>query len=207
MPRFLPGSHSRLPCLPTWIDRVRAELLLEPAVDGQVVVRRSKIRIVVDRDRVLAEPARRLDQDHHVARLQRGGHDLAVGIRGCGRRTARRAPRPRPRSRHRQDHRAGRPASAGTSPPGSAPAGRPAARRSATPDPDRRRRSARGSARCRRWCRAPRRRRARAGPVPGIAPRLAEVVARRRASPGAAGSTETGVSSPTALPIRECLVG
>ena len=63
--------------------RVGAELPLQPAVGGQVVVRRRKIGVVVDRDRVLAEAARRLDQDHHVAGLQRGRDDLAVGDPGC----------------------------------------------------------------------------------------------------------------------------
>ena len=36
--------------------RVRAELAFQPAIHGQVVVRRSKIGIVVDRDRILPEP-------------------------------------------------------------------------------------------------------------------------------------------------------
>ena len=37
----------------------------------------SKIRIVVDRDRVLTETARRLHQDHDVAGLERGRDNLA----------------------------------------------------------------------------------------------------------------------------------
>ncbi len=35
---------------------------------------------MVDRDRVLAEPARRLDQEHHVAGLDRGQHDLVAVV-------------------------------------------------------------------------------------------------------------------------------
>ncbi len=35
---------------------------------------------MVDRDRVLAEPTRRLDQQHHVARLDRGEHDLLLVV-------------------------------------------------------------------------------------------------------------------------------
>ena len=41
-------------------------------------MRRSKIGIVVDRNRILPEPPRRLHQDHHVAGLQRGCDDLTV---------------------------------------------------------------------------------------------------------------------------------
>ena len=97
MPRFLPGSHSRLPCLPTCTTACAPNSRSQPAVDGQVVVGRGKVRVVVDRDRVLAEAARRLDQDDDVPGLQGRGDDLAVGGAACGRRTARPAPRPRPR--------------------------------------------------------------------------------------------------------------
>ena len=46
------------------------------------MVRRRQVRVVIDRDRVLAEPARGLDQDDDVAGLQGGQHDLAAGS-GC----------------------------------------------------------------------------------------------------------------------------
>ena len=171
--------------------RVRAELPLDPAVDRQVVVRRSKIRIVVDRDRVLAEPARRLHQDHDVAGLEGGRHDLAVGVAGSDRRTARPAPRPRPRSPPRQDHPGARPANADRLRPGSGPAGRSAVPGSAIPGPARRRRSARGSARCRRWCRAARPRPARARRCRGSR-RVRRGRSPPRAWPGAAGSPRPG---------------
>ena len=58
-------------------DRVRGEASLpnstgEPAVRREVVVRRRQVGVVVDRDRVLAEPARRLDEQYDVARRDRG---------------------------------------------------------------------------------------------------------------------------------------
>ena len=62
-------------------DGVRAELVLQPAVDGEVVVGGREVGIVVDRDRVLPEAAGRLDEDDDVAGLQGGGDDLAVGRR------------------------------------------------------------------------------------------------------------------------------
>ena len=68
------------------------------------MVARRQIRIVVDRDRVLAEPARRLDHQDDVVRLHCGDHDLAVGVADCDRRTTRRAAAPsarRPRRRVR----------------------------------------------------------------------------------------------------------
>jgi hypothetical protein len=63
-------------------DRVGAEVLGQPAVCGQVVVRRRQGGIVVDRDGVLAEPARRLDHQHHVAEPQAGQHDIAALLVG-----------------------------------------------------------------------------------------------------------------------------
>ena len=61
-------------------DGVRAETRVQPAVGRQVVMARRQIRVVVDRDGVLAEPARRLDQQHDVARLHCRDDDLAVGV-------------------------------------------------------------------------------------------------------------------------------
>jgi hypothetical protein len=58
----------------------------QPAVGGQVVVRRRQVGVVVDRDRVLAEAAGRLDHQHDVAVLQRGQHDVvAVDVQRAGR--------------------------------------------------------------------------------------------------------------------------
>ncbi len=57
-------------------DGVGAEAVLQPAVRGQVVVARRQLRVVVDRHRVLAEAARRLDQQHDVAGGQSGQHQL-----------------------------------------------------------------------------------------------------------------------------------
>ena len=61
-------------------DGVGAEPVLEPAVRGEVVVRRREVGVVVDRDRVLAEPARRLDEHDDVAGLQGGEHDLVLVV-------------------------------------------------------------------------------------------------------------------------------
>jgi len=60
--------------------RVRGELLPQPVVGGQVVVAGRQVRVVIDRDRVRAEAARWLHHHHHVARPQRGQHDLAAGV-------------------------------------------------------------------------------------------------------------------------------
>ena len=52
----------------------------DPAVGGQVVVRGRQIGVVVDRDGVLAEAARRLDEDQQVAAAQGGEHDVALRV-------------------------------------------------------------------------------------------------------------------------------
>ena len=52
----------------------------DPAVGGQVVVRGRQVGVVVDRDRVLAEAARRLDEDEQIAAAQGGEDDVAVGV-------------------------------------------------------------------------------------------------------------------------------
>ena len=59
---------------------VGAEIPLQPSIDSQVVVRRRKIRIVIDRDRVLPEAAWWLNQDHQIAGLQGGSDDLTMGV-------------------------------------------------------------------------------------------------------------------------------
>ena len=78
----LAGQPLQVAVLAEVHDRVGAEPVAsrEPAVGGQVVVARRQVRVVVDRDRVLAEPARRLHHQHDVAGLQCGDDDLAVGI-------------------------------------------------------------------------------------------------------------------------------
>src|SRR5215207_2449991 len=57
---------------------VGPERLLQPPIHRKIVVRWSKIRIVVDRYRVFAESSWRLDQDHQIARLQCGRNDFTV---------------------------------------------------------------------------------------------------------------------------------
>ena len=61
-------------------DGVRAEDGVEPAVSGQIVIAGRQIGIVIDRDRVVPETARRLNHQHDVARLHCGDHDLAVTV-------------------------------------------------------------------------------------------------------------------------------
>jgi len=67
--------------------RVGPELLAQPGVRREVVVARRQVRVVVDRNRVLAETARRLDHQHDIAVLQGGQHDLvAVDVQPSRRR-------------------------------------------------------------------------------------------------------------------------
>ena len=56
-------------------DGVGTELVRQPPVGREVMVARRQGRVVVDRDRVLAEAARRLDRQHDVAEAQAGQHD------------------------------------------------------------------------------------------------------------------------------------
>jgi hypothetical protein len=60
-------------------DRVGAPGRLQPAVDGEVVVRRGQLGVVVDADRIVAVAARRLDRDQHVAQRQRR-HHIVVAV-------------------------------------------------------------------------------------------------------------------------------
>ena len=55
-PEVLAGQPLQVAVLAHVHDGVGAELAVQPAVRGQVVVRGSKIRIVVDSDRVLPAP-------------------------------------------------------------------------------------------------------------------------------------------------------
>ena len=64
-------------------DGVRTELLLQPAVGGQIVVGGRQIGVMVDGDRILPETAGRLHEDHNVSGLQSGGDDLTIGIGGA----------------------------------------------------------------------------------------------------------------------------
>ncbi len=79
-PRGLAGQPLQVAVLADVHDGVRAELLPEPVVGRQVMVAGRQVGVVIDRDRVRAEPPRRLHQHHDVARPQRGQHDLPVRI-------------------------------------------------------------------------------------------------------------------------------
>ena len=89
--RVLAGQPLHRTVLAEVDDGMGAETLLDPAVRGEVVVRRRQVGVVVDRDRVLAEAARGLDEHHHVAGLQRGEHDLVLVVdeQAAGRRAPR----------------------------------------------------------------------------------------------------------------------
>ena len=83
MPERLAGQPLQVAVLADVHDRVGAEPALglrrgEPAVGGQVVVRRRQVRVVVDRDRVLAEAARRLHHQHDVPAAHGGDDDVAA---------------------------------------------------------------------------------------------------------------------------------
>ena len=65
--RRLAGEPFEVAVLTHVEDGVRAELVAEPAVIGEVVVRRRQVGAVIDRHRVGAEAARRLDADEDVA--------------------------------------------------------------------------------------------------------------------------------------------
>ena len=72
--RACPGARSRR-------RRTRPRLRRgEPAVGAEVVVAGRQVRVVVDRDRVLAEAARRLHHQHDVAAAQGGEDDVAVAV-------------------------------------------------------------------------------------------------------------------------------
>ena len=65
---LLPGSHSRLPCLPTCTTRVRSIHAAQPGVEREVAVRRHQIRVVIGRADVDLVAARRLDADERSRR-------------------------------------------------------------------------------------------------------------------------------------------
>ncbi len=72
--QHLAGQPLERPVLAEVDDRVGAPPRLQPAVHGEVVVRRRQLGVVVDADRILAVAARRLDRDQHVAELERRDH-------------------------------------------------------------------------------------------------------------------------------------
>ena len=80
MPSVLPGSHSRLPCLPRCTTASAPNPSVQPVVRGQIVMARRQVGVVVDRDGVLPETPRRLHHQDDVVRLHCGDDDLAVGI-------------------------------------------------------------------------------------------------------------------------------
>ena len=59
-------------------DGVGAPALVEPAVEGQVVVGGRQVGRVVDGDGVVAVAPRRLDGDEHVAEVEAAEHERAV---------------------------------------------------------------------------------------------------------------------------------
>ena len=82
----LPGSHSRLPCLPLWISGVGGELVAQPEIGGEIAVRRDEIGIVVARGLVEMIAARGLQQDGDVAEAERGEVEGVAADEGIGRR-------------------------------------------------------------------------------------------------------------------------
>jgi hypothetical protein len=83
--RVLAGQPLQVAVLAEVDHRVGAETAVvgaggDPAVGGQVVVRGRQVRVVVDRDRVLAEAARRLDEDQQVAEAQGREDDVALRV-------------------------------------------------------------------------------------------------------------------------------
>ena len=71
-PTPFPGNHSSVPCLPTCTIASAAQPpsatgARQPSVEGRVVMRRRKIRRVVDRVGIHAVAARRLERDDRVA--------------------------------------------------------------------------------------------------------------------------------------------
>lgn len=78
-PESLAGQPLHRAVLAHVHDGVRAETVLQPAVGRQVVVRRRHVRVVVDRDRVLAEAAGRLDHHDDVPEPQ-GRQDDVVAV-------------------------------------------------------------------------------------------------------------------------------
>ena len=67
-------------------DGVRAEVVAQPAVEGDVVVGRGKVGAVIDGDGVFAESARGLYADKGVAQAQARHKEAAVvGIDAAGR--------------------------------------------------------------------------------------------------------------------------
>ena len=196
---FLPGSHSRVPCLPRCTTACGAEARApatgrRPGSGGWAAgPGRGRSRPGSPRTRAAAGPAgRRCRRAARPARSRRrgrvrstysspGGGPQALGHR-C--RAGRRAARRTTRGTAAAGMRTGR--------LGQLLVGQPVRVLAAAP------RSGRGSAR--------RRRRLDAGQRAGAGQRP-DVVARARACARSSATALAGVSRPTALPIRACLVG
>ena len=76
----LAGQPLEVAVLAEMHDGIGLETCCEPAIRGQVVMTRRQVGVVVDGHRVLAEAARRLHHQHHVAGPQGGDHDFTVGV-------------------------------------------------------------------------------------------------------------------------------
>ena len=59
-------------------ERVRAEVVAQPAIQRVITVRRRQIWLVIDQVRIHAVAARRLDRDEHIAEAQPGERDVVV---------------------------------------------------------------------------------------------------------------------------------
>ena len=77
----LAGQPLEVSVLAEMHHHVRLESGGEPVIGGQVMVAGRQVGVVVDRHRVLAEPPRRLDDQHDIGGPQGGDHDLPVGVR------------------------------------------------------------------------------------------------------------------------------
>ena len=63
----LPGSHSRLPCLPIWTIAWAAKLAAQPGIEGEIAMGRHEIGIVIAARRIDVVAARRLHGDDDIA--------------------------------------------------------------------------------------------------------------------------------------------
>ena len=117
-PRPLPGSHSSVPCLPRWTIASAPQDGAQPAVGGEVVVRRRELGVVVDR-----RPGSRRSR---AAAGWRRRRCRAAGRRARGRRR-RRTTRPAAGPTSRSSPRAAARAASRTTPRTRPPAGAPVA--------------------------------------------------------------------------------
>ena len=80
----LPGSHSRLPCLPLWMMAWAPKAMPKPEIEGEIAVRRHQRRIVIGGLRVDVVAARRLDRDGGIAVEADRKVETALGEEGVG---------------------------------------------------------------------------------------------------------------------------